>query len=98
MKKEYELVKDYLIPVVQLMKVEGKTHTEAFQLVAKNLGVPRGCASSQCTRTLRFFPKEKFHTQKFVEAVSNGEIIQIIKKKRPQQIELIKRELEPLYS
>ena len=44
--KEYELVKDYLIPVVQLMKVEGKTHTEAFQLVDKNLGVPRGCASS----------------------------------------------------
>ena len=96
--KEYELVKDYLIPVVQLMKVEGKTHTEAFQLVDKNLGVPRGCASSQCTRTLRFFPKEKFRTQEFVEAVSNGEIIQRVKKKRPQQSELIERELEPLYS
>ena len=95
--KEYELVKDYLIPVVQLMKVEGKTHTEAFQLVDKNLGVPRGCASSQCTRTLRFFPKENFRTQEFVEAVSNGEIIQRVKKKRPQQIELIERELEPLY-
>ena len=96
--KKYELVKDYLIPVVRLMKVEGKTHTEAFQLVDKNLGVPRGCASSQCTRTLRLFPEEKFRTQEFVEAVSNGEIVQRAKKKRPQQIELIERELEPLYS
>ena len=96
--KKYELVKDYLIPVVQFMKVESKTHTEAFQLVDKNLGVPRGCASSQCTRTLRFFPEENFRTQEFVEAVSNGEIVQRVKKKRPQQIELIERELEPLYS
>ena len=64
--KKYELVKDYLIPVVRLMKVEDKTHTEAFQLVDKNLGVPRGCASSQCTRTLRFFPEEEFRTQEFV--------------------------------
>ena len=95
--KKYELVKDYLIPVVRLMKVEDKTHTEAFQLVDKNLGVPRGCASSQCTRTLRFFPEEGFRTQEFVEAVSNGEIIQRVKKKRPKQIELIERELEPLY-
>ena len=95
--KKYELVKDYLIPVVRLMKVEDKTHTEAFQLVDKNLGVPRGCASSQCTRTLRFFPEEEFRTQEFVEAVSNGDIIQRAKKKRPQQIELIERELEPLY-
>ena len=95
--KKYELVEDYLIPVVRLMKVEGKTHTEAFQLVDKNLGVPRGCASSQCTRTLRFFPQEEFRTQEFVEAVSNGEIVQRVKKKRPQQIELIERELEPLY-
>ena len=95
--KKYELVRDYLIPVIRLMKVEGKKHTEAFQLVDKNLGVPRGCASSQCTRTLRFFPKENFRTQEFVEAVLNGEIIQRAKKKRPQQIELIERELEPLY-
>ena len=80
------------------MKVESKKHTEAFQLVDKNLGVPRGCASSQCTRTLRFFPKENFRTQEFVEAVLSGEIIQRAKKKRPKQIELIERELEPLYS
>ncbi len=32
------------------------------------------------------------------EAVSSGEIIQKAKKKRPKQIELIERELEPLYS
>ena len=96
--KKYELVKDYLIPVVRLMRVDGKTHTEAFQLVDKNLGVPRGCASSQCTRTLRFFQKENFRTQEFIAAVLNGEIVQRVKKKRPQQIELIEQELEPLYS
>ena len=45
-----------------------------------------------------FFPEEEFRTQEFVEAVDSGEIIQRVKKKRPQQIELIERELEPLYS
>ena len=99
--KRNELVKDYLIPVVRLMKVEGKTHAEAFQIVDDNLGFKdtssKGSTRSQCVRGLRFFPKEEFHTQEFVEAVSNGEIIQRAKKKRPQQIELIERELEPLY-
>ena len=32
-KKKYELVKDYLIPVVRLMRVNGKTHAEAFQII-----------------------------------------------------------------
>ena len=100
--KKNELVKDYLIPVVRLMKADGKTHAEAFQIVDDNLGFKdtssEGSTRSQCVRGLRFFPKEEFHTQEFVEAVHSGEIIQRVKKKRPQQIELIERELEPLYS
>lgn len=99
--KKYELVKDYLIPVVRLMRVDGKTHAEAFQIIDNNLGFKdtssEGTTRSVCIRGLRFFQKENFRTQEFVEAVSNGEIIQRAKKKRPQQIELIERELEPLY-
>lgn len=89
--KKYELVKDYLIPVVQLMEVERKTHSDAFKSIDKKLNVPPGCARSQCVRGLDF-PT----TQAFVEAVSSGDIVQIVKKKRPQKIELIERELKPL--
>ena len=52
----------------------------------------------ECVRGLRLFPEEEFHTQAFVEAVESGEIVKRAKQNRPQQIELIKRELEPLYS
>ena len=33
--KKYELVKDYLIPVVRLMKVDDKTHSSAFKFIDK---------------------------------------------------------------
>ena len=92
-KKKYDIVKDYLIPVIKLMKEKGKKHTEAFQLVADNLDKTRGTVSSACTKN-----GLDLSTEKFVEAVSSGEIIQIIKQKRPKQIELVERELEPLYS
>ena len=91
-KKKYDIVKDYLIPVIKFMKEEDKKHTEAFQLVADNLNKTRGTISSACTKN-----GLDLSTEKFVEAVSSGEIIQIIKQKRPKQIELIERELEPLY-
>ena len=96
--KRNELVRDYLIPVVRLMKVEGKTHTEAFQIVNNKLGLTTGTTSAQCVRGVRLFPEEEFHTQEFVEAVESGEIVQRAKQNRPRQIELIERELEPLYS
>ena len=91
-KRKYNIVKDYLIPVIKLMKEEDKKHTEAFQLVADNLNKTRGTISSACTKN-----GLDLSTEKFVEAVSSGEIIQIIKQKRPKQIKLIERELEPLY-
>ena len=87
-----------IIPVIKLMKGDGKKHSEAFQLVAERRGINSQAVYSACTRVLQFSPQEQFHTQEFVEAVSNGAIIQRLKKKYPQQIELIDRELEPLYS
>ena len=91
-RKGFELVKDYLIPIVRHMKVEGKTHTEAFRLVSDSLGAKStSTARERCTRGLGLSLKQ------FVDAVQSGEIIQIIKQKRPQQVELTKRALEPLY-
>lgn len=91
--KGFELVKDYLIPVIRFMKEEDKSHAEAFRLVADNLGVTRNTVQDRCTRGLGI-P----FTDEFSGLVQSGDIMQIVKKKRPQQIELIKRELEPLYS
>ena len=85
------------IMVIKLMKGDGKEHTEAFQLVAERRGINNQAVYSACTRVLRFSPQEQFRTQEFVEAVSDGEILKRLKKKYPQQIELIERELKPLY-
>ena len=86
-KKGFEQAKE----VIQLMK-EGKSHTEAFRSVAKKLRVHQHTVQAKCTRVL------EIDTQKFREYVESGRIIQIMKEKYPQQIELIERELEPLYS
>ena len=90
-RKGFEQVKDYLIPVIQRMR-NGESHTEVFQSVAEKLDVARNTVQAQCTTRL------KFSTQEFVGYVQSGEIIQIIKNEHPQQIELIERELGPLYS
>ena len=87
-------LKDYLIPVIKYMKGENKKHTEAFELVQDDLGLQKrsGSVASVCTRG------QGLSTQEFVGHVESGRIIQIMKEKYPQQIELIERELEPLYS
>ena len=77
---------DQIQAVIQLMR-KGKSHTEAFRSVAKKLGVGYQTVQSRCTRTL------ELSTREFVEHVRSGWIIQIIKNKYPQQIELI-NELE----
>jgi len=86
-KKGFEQAKK----VIQRMK-EGKSHTEAFQLVAEELDIHKNAVWNKCTRVLGI------DTQEFVESVEGGRIIQMMKDKYPQQIELIERELEPLYS
>ena len=90
-RKGFEQVKDYLIPVIQRMR-NGESHTDTFQSVAEKLDVVRNTVQAQCTTRL------KLSTQEFVGYVQSGEIIQIIKNEHPQQIELIERELGPLYS
>ena len=85
-KKGFEQAKE----VIQWMK-EGKSHTEAFRLVAEKLGVHQVTIREKCTRVLGI------KSQQFRKYVDSGQIIQIMKEKYPQQIELIERELEPLY-
>ena len=84
--KGYNQVRDYLIPIIQSMR-KGEKHTEAFRSVAKKLGVRYQTVNSQCTRRLGL------NTQQFIEHVESGQIIQRMRNKYPQQIELI-NELE----
>ena len=79
-------VTDYLIPVIQLMR-KGKSHTEAFHIIANELGVNYNTVSAQCTRALGL------STQEFKKHVESGRIVQVIKNKYPDKRELIEREL-----
>ena len=94
--KGNEQVKDYLIPVVQLMITSGKSHKEAFRSVAAKLNVRYNTVSSQCTRSLELSTKE------FCEAIRTGRIVQIARDRYPrdrypQEVELIESKLGPLY-
>ena len=64
-------------------------HTEAVNSVAKTRDVGPSTVRDKCTRQLGL------DTQQFVEYVKNDQIIQILKEKYPNQIELI-NELEGL--
>lgn len=90
--KGNEAVKDYLIPVIRLMR-NGKRYAEACRLVAENLKVRQNTVRDRTTRGLG----KEFKAQEFKEYVENGRIIGLLKNKYPRHIELIKSELEPLY-
>ena len=47
-----EQIKDYIIPVIKLMK-SGKGHVEAFKEIANKLGVRKETVSAQCTRPFK---------------------------------------------
>ena len=79
-------VTDYLIPVIQLMR-NGKSHTEAFHIIANELEVNYNTVSAQCTKALGL------STQEFIEHVESSRISQIMKNKYPDKRELIEREL-----
>ena len=85
-KKAFEQAKE----AIQLMK-EGKHYGDAFRLVAEKWSVTRHAVQWKCTGVLGI------KNQQFIKYVDSGRIIQIMKEKYPQQIELIERELEPLY-
>ena len=88
--KGNELVKDYLIPVIRLMR-NGILYSDACRSVAEHLEVKLSTVRDRTTRGLGI------NTQEFISSVESGKIVQTIKNKRPQEIELITRELEPLY-
>ena len=85
-KKAFEQAKE----TIQLMK-EGKHYGDAFRLVAEKWSVTRHAVQWKCTGVLGI------KNQQFIKYVDSGRIIQIMKEKYPQQIELIERELEPLF-
>ncbi len=89
-KKRRESVNDYLIPVIRQMK-NGVRYSEACRFVAGDLTVNQNTVRDRTTRGLGISAKE------FQEHVEDGRIIRILKEKYPDKIELIKRELEPLY-
>ena len=83
-------LEECLIPVIQHMR-KGKSHSEAVRVVAEKLGVRKTTVAYQCTNGLGLT------TEQFVEHVASGRIVQEVKKKYPEQIKLISRELGPLY-
>ena len=89
-RKGYEILSDYVIPVIKHMK-SGKSHTDAFRLVATVLNVHNTTARAQCTRGLGL------NIEEFKEHVRTGRIVQIMKNKFPERNAMIDRDLGPLY-
>ena len=58
--KKYELVKDYLIPVVRLMKVEGKTHTRPSSWSIKTWTSPEAVLALSVREHYAFSGKKNF--------------------------------------
>ncbi len=85
-----DTLKDCVIPVIRQMR-KGKSHSEAFRVVAEELGIRKTAVASRCTRGL------DLTTEQFVNHVSNGRIVQVVKEKFPEQMQLIRRELASLY-
>lgn len=79
-------LEDYLIPVIILMN-EGREHTEAFSAVANRLDAREATVRSQCTRALNL------SVDGFVSHVTSGKIIDVLERKYPSQVALIRQEL-----
>ena len=88
-------LRDYLIPVVRMIMIDGKDHTGAFKSRAHELGVQPSTVNSQCTRSLGFIGQNA--AQEFVESVHDARIVQIAKDIYPDKIDCIDRELAPLF-
>ena len=86
-RKGHEKFRDYLIPVIKLMK-SGVTHTEAFKQRVKELGdVTYQTVSAQCTKS------NGISTDKFVELVESNKIKSFLKERFPEKASLIEQEL-----
>lgn len=88
-RKRYQLLPDYVIPVIRLMK-NGMSHTDAFKQRAKELNVTPPTVSSQCTRSLNLSTKE------FIGLVESNKIKSFLKERfreSPDKASLIEQEL-----
>jgi len=85
-RKGYENLKDYLLPVIRLIK-DGCEYKEAFHRIAEKLDVGYSTVSAQCTRQL------KISLDEFIEYVQSGRIVHLLKDKFPERSEAIEQEL-----
>ena len=88
-------LRDYLIPIVRRIRIDGQDHTEAFRSIAHELNVRLSTVNSMCTRSLNLIGKDA--TQKFADSVRDGTIVQIAKDRYPGEIDYIDRELASMY-
>ena len=89
--KGYSNLEDYLIPVIRLMW-SGLDHKAAFRKIAQKLDVRYNTVSSQCTRILNLT------TDEFIRQVNSKSIVDLLKRKYPDQYQRIKAELKEGYS
>ena len=84
-RKDGEKFRDYVIPVIKLMKSD-MSHTDAFCRIAEKLDVRKNTVSSECTRGLGI------NTEKFIKLVKSNKIKLFIKDKFPEKALLIEQE------
>ena len=85
-RRGYSNLEDYLIPVIKLMW-GGLGHNKAFGEIAQKLDVRYNTVSSQCTRGIGLT------TDEFIDRVNSKELIEFLKKRYPDQSQIIKNEL-----
>jgi len=85
-RKRYQLLPDYVIPVIRLIK-NGISHTDAFKQRAKELNVTPSTVSSQCTRSLNL------STEEFIGFVESSKIKSFLKERFPDKASLIEHKL-----
>lgn len=84
--KGNENLRDYLIPVLKLI-YDGSDYIDAFRIISEKLDVRYNTVSAQCTRALNLT------TGEFVQKAKDKSIIQILKQKYSDRIDLIEKEL-----
>ena len=80
-------LKDYLIPVLQLI-YKGYDYKDAFHIVKDRLDVRYSTVSAQCTHSLGLKKIDDF-----IQMAKNKSIIQLLKDKFPDRIDVIETEL-----
>jgi predicted type IV restriction endonuclease len=75
-KRDYDQLKDYIIPAIKLIK-KGLKHTEVFHQIANKLGVKYQTVSARCTRDL------SISTDDFLKLIKSGKIENFLRNKFP---------------